>query len=71
MCLEASKDETVMVLDVSWQQDQMICNLHNESSLPYFRIDTPISPFVEFLEKYLKARKFEDVVLILEDSECE
>lgn len=60
-----------MILDASWYQrnDEVEVNVTND--IPYFGIDVFFNPFVEVLDKYLIAKKAEDILIILEKSQSE
>nr|CAH7732582.1 unnamed protein product [Callosobruchus chinensis] len=55
-------------LDLTWGGNEEAKELSNTLSLPYIRIDVSISPFLEFLDKFLDVRNATDVALVFSDS---
>lgn len=60
-----------MVVDVTWPQNSNTCNFSRDHNIPYFPIDISMNPFQKMLEKYMKLKEVEDVVILLENSDSE
>lgn len=64
------EEKPLLILDASWYQKNEETDVFVTNDIPYFGIDQLFNPFVEVLERYLRMRNAEDVLIVLEKSQC-